>query len=155
MRNVDADLQGGEFKVKWTETCSYVSKNSKFCQKTSCRHLTIIIRYNYMKSFFPSLILAWAEAILLTVSEIHWAHPIVNALFLEFMQPLPIGIFCSYLVFWILIYDIHNKISNLELLGHFYFWPYKRPRGRIYIFFVLKLIQQWLVGRFEGLMKGY
>ena len=63
--------------------------------------------------------------------------------------------FAHFWFFGILIYDIHNKISNLELLGHFYFWPYKRPRGHMYIFFVLKLIQQWLVGHFEGLTKSY
>ena len=59
--------------------------------------------------------------------------------------------------FWlsvILIYDIHNKISKLDLLGHFCFWPLLASFKGHWKTFMLMLIQRWLVGRFEGLIKG-
>ena len=55
---------------------------------------------------------------------------------------------------FILIYDIHNKILKLDCLGHFYFWPLLASFRGHWKTFLLKLIQQWIVGHFKGLMKG-
>ena len=50
-------------------------------------------------------------------------------------------------------YDIYNKILKLDLFGNFYFWPLLASFRGYWKTFLLELIQQWLVGRFEGLIK--
>ena len=58
------------------------------------------------------------------------------------------------LLFVILIYDIYNKISNLDLFDHFLYWHLLASFRGHWKTFMLRLIQQWLVGRFESLIKG-
>ena len=69
-----------------------------------------------------------------------------NLFQLEFMD--------NFWLFVILIYDIHNKISKLDLFGHFCFWPLLASFRGHWKTFMLRLIQRWLVGRFDGLMKS-
>ena len=59
-------------------------------------------------------------------------------------------IFCTFVIH---IYDIHNEISKLDLFGHFYFLASVAFFRGHWKTFLLKAIQQWLVGRFDGSYK--
>ena len=60
----------------------------------------------------------------------------------------------NFWLFVILIYDIHNKISKLDLFGHFCLWPLLASFRGHWKTFMLRLIQRWFLERFEVLMKG-
>ena len=54
-----------------------------------------------------------------------------------------------------LIFDIHNEISKLYHFVHFYFWPLWPHFEAIEKTFLMKVIQQWKVGRLKGFIKGF
>ena len=106
------------------------------------------------KIFFPNITLASTKVVWQNQSEIHWAHSTINGEFLclcSLSQWQFLNIFC---IFVIPTYDIYNKFSKLNHFGHFYFWPLLASIRGCWKDFLLTLIQQWLVGRFKGPIKG-
>jgi hypothetical protein len=51
------------------------------------------------------------------------------------------------------VYDIHNKISKLDLFGQFSLWLLLASCRGHWKTLILELIQKWLVGRFDGFIK--
>ena len=56
-------------------------------------------------------------------SELHCAHSSINVGLLCHCSLYGYEFFDNFCLFVILIYDIYNKISKLDLSGHFCFWP--------------------------------
>ena len=86
-------------------------------------------------------------------SELHCAHSSINVGLLCHCSLYGYEFFDKICLFVILIYDIYNKISKLDLFGHFCFWPLLASYRGHWKTFLLLLIQQWLVGHFQGLIQ--
>ena len=98
----------------------------------------------------PNLNLTSIEVKRQSQSEIHWAHSSKDVGFLCQCSLSQLE-FLNYLyILAILIYDISNKILKLTLFDHIYFWPLLASFRGCWKTFFLRLMQQWLVGRFKG-----
>ena len=107
------------------------------------------------KFFLPNLNLTSREIKRQNQSEICWAHSSKKVGFFCLCSLSQMKFLNYFYILVILLYDIYNKILKLDCLGHFNFWPLLASFRGHWKTFLLMLIQQWLVGRFKGLMKGF
>ena len=98
----------------------------------------------------PNLNLTSIEVKSQSQSEIHWAHSSKDVGFLCQCSLSQLQFLNYFYILAILIYDISNKILKLTLFDHIYFWPLLASFRGCWKTFFLRLMQQWLVGRFKG-----
>ena len=98
----------------------------------------------------PNLNLTSIEVKRQSQSEIHWAHSSKDVGFLCQCSLSQLEFLNYFYILAILIYDISNKILKLTLFDHIYFWPLLASFRGCWKTFFLRLMQQWLVGRFKG-----
>ena len=101
----------------------------------------------------PNLNLTSIEVKRQSQSEIHWAHSSKDVGFLCQCSLSQLEFLNYFYILAILIYDISNKILKLTLFDHIYFWPLLASFRGCWKTFFLRLMQQWLVGRFDSYIE--
>ena len=120
-QEIQFNIQGGKDKCAPVDFGYKMHFRIKILALHGQHNLQTLIQSQKNVGQIPNFLLKSSKR--LRRSELHCAHSSINVGLLCHCSLYGYEFFDNFCLFVILIYDIYNKISKLDLFGHFCFWP--------------------------------